>query len=84
MVDNRALRHRMIEAVTGLGVTPQIAENAVDVCLGALGTPDAFMIEGGLTELNLALGSHPDPEHGPRYRRDLVRVIWRAILDRAR
>jgi hypothetical protein len=72
-----------IRALTKAQVDWTDADGAVDVVLDALAEPDRDMLAAGLTELNLALAKDQHPT-GTRDRKALLRVIWAAMLDRAR
>lgn len=68
------------------GHTEDYADVVVADVFRELDQPTREMIAAGLDELNLALGN-PKPHDkigGNPYRRDLVRTIWCAMLDRAR
>jgi hypothetical protein len=84
MGNNGSLRNKLIKAVADASPGKPTAAICVDCVLSGLKTPDAFMVDGGLDELNLALGKPANREHGYQYRRDLIRVIWFAMLDRVR
>jgi hypothetical protein len=64
---------------SSVGDNAGIAELAVGTVLGTLREPDAYMIEAGRRELALALPK----EVSARVQRDLVRVMWRAMLAEA-
>jgi hypothetical protein len=65
------------------GYSIDFADLVVGIVIEELTEPDRDMLDAGLTELTLALGPPPDRDHGPAYRRDLLAVIWRAMIDRA-
>ena len=76
--------HAAAQRLAGLGYGPAGAAGVVTTVLDVLRDPDRDMLDAGVTELNTALGPVTDRPHGTAYRRDLVRVIWHAMLDRAK
>jgi hypothetical protein len=80
----RSLRIKAILKLANRGYGYEFCEMLVDLVLEELMHPDAHMLAAGLDELNLAMGPKQDSKHGDAYRRDLARVIWSAMLDRAR
>lgn len=81
--DNRALRSKAIDAIVAhCDLTRGEALNAVNLVLGMLNDPDRYMIGAGQQELDRAFGSGSG--RNPGYRRNLARVVWRAMLDEAR
>jgi hypothetical protein len=75
---------RLVSDLIAAGFSSNEALRIVDLVFGAIGEPDRDMLDAGLAELNQALGPVTDRAHGTSYRRDLVRVIWHAMLGRAR
>ena len=71
-----------IEPIAALGHSTELAALLVGMVIEELMDPDRDMLDAGLEELNRAPGPPHDREHGTRYRRDRVHVIWRAMLDR--
>jgi hypothetical protein len=72
-----------IRRIVNLGYSIDFADLVVGIVLEELSDPDRAMLDAGLDELNLALGKPADRQHGAGYRRDLLAVVWHAMLDRA-
>ena len=77
-------RGAAIVALMRKGYSIEYCETVVDLVIAELVTPNREMVAAGLVELDLALGPAPDRDHGVRYRKELLRVIWAAMLDRVR
>ena len=77
-------RGAAIVALMRKGYSVEYSETVVDLVFAELVTPNREMLAAGLVELDLAMGPAPDRDHGVRYRKGLLRVIWAAMLDRAR
>jgi hypothetical protein len=68
-----------IERIAALGYSTEFADIVVNMVIEELNDPDREMLDAGLEELNLALGT--TLRGGDR--RELVRRIWQVMLDRA-
>jgi hypothetical protein len=78
------LAQAAIRRVVGLGYSIEFADLVVGIVIEELTDPDRDMLDAGLADLDLALGKPSDRDHGRTYRRDLLRVIWHSMLDRAK
>lgn len=84
MSDIETVAKAAIRRIVAMGYSIDFADLMVTTVLSELDDPDREMIEAGLEELTLQLGPVTDKQHGRAYRRQLVQVIWHAMLDRAR
>jgi hypothetical protein len=83
MSETETLRGAAITRLMRRGYSLEYCETVVDLVLVELRHPDQDMLNAGLVELDLAMGTAADKEHGRRYRKELLQVIWAAMLYRA-
>lgn len=84
MSDVETVAKGAVRRIVAMGYSIDFADLMVTTVLSELDDPDREMVDAGLEELTLQLGPVADKQHGRAYRRELVQVIWHAMLDRAR